>query len=219
MAEIIAVSELPASMQAAELIDVMVAGANSKALRVAPCLTPPTTAWAAATAYDLDDTVVLTTDEALQVTVAGTSGASEPTAPVLGETVTDGTVTWKRIAPTPEQIAEAKLVLIGAVRRWVDAGAGALQSQQAGPFGQTIDTRQRTGFNLWPSEIEALQEICATATDSSAGAFSITPSGTTSVHMPWCSLAFGANYCSCGADLTNYEYPLYEGGVLSGDEF
>jgi hypothetical protein len=37
--------------------------------------------------------------------------------------------------------------------------------------------------------------------------------------MPWCSINFGALYCSCGADLTNYEYPLYEGGVLSGDEY
>jgi hypothetical protein len=37
--------------------------------------------------------------------------------------------------------------------------------------------------------------------------------------MPWCSVNFGALYCSCGADLTNYEYPLYEGGVLSGDEY
>ena len=30
----------------------------------------------------------------------------------------------------------------------------------AGPFGQTIDTRQRTGYNLWPSEISDLQAIC-----------------------------------------------------------
>lgn len=55
--------------------------------------------------------------------------------------------------------------------------------------------------------------------DSTARAFSISPSGSGSGHMPWCALAFGALYCSCGADLTNEEYPLYEGGVLSGDEY
>lgn len=56
-------------------------------------------------------------------------------------------------------------------------------------------------------------------TDTTGKAFSITPSGNYSPHMPWCSLMLGAAYCSCGADLTNYEYPLYEGGVLSGDEY
>lgn len=55
-------------------------------------------------------------------------------------------------------------------------------------------------------------------TDTTGKAFSITPSRSNSPHMPWCALAFGAVYCSCGADLTNYQYPLYEGGVLS-DEY
>lgn len=169
MAEIIAVSDLPAALQSADMVDDMVAGANAKATRVAPCL-----GW-----NDEDD--------------------DHP-------------------APSADQIAEARLVLLGAVKRWIDAGAGAYQSQQAGPFGVTVDTRQRTGFNLWPSEIEALQEICSSGTDASSGAFSITPARSTSAHMPWCSLLMGAAYCSCGADLTNYEYPLYEGGVLS-DEY
>ena len=56
-------------------------------------------------------------------------------------------------------------------------------------------------------------------TDTTGKAFSIRPSGSGSAHMPWCALMFGALYCSCGADLTNEEYPLYEGGVLSGDEY
>lgn len=56
-------------------------------------------------------------------------------------------------------------------------------------------------------------------TDTTGKAFSITPSGSAGPHMPWCSLMLGALYCSCGADLTDYEYPLYEGGVLSGDEY
>lgn len=56
-------------------------------------------------------------------------------------------------------------------------------------------------------------------TDTTGKAFSIRPSGDGSVHMPWCTLLMGGTYCSCGADLTNYAYPLYEGGVLSEDEY
>lgn len=117
-------------------------------------------------------------------------------------------------APSADQLAEARLVLVGMVKRWVDAGSGALQSQVAGPFQTTLDTRQRSGFNPWPSEIKALQDICATS-DSSASAFSIRPTRSGTGHMPWCAAMFGATYCSCGYDLTNYEYPLYEGGALS----
>lgn len=50
-------------------------------------------------------------------------------------------------------------------------------------------------------------------------AFSVRPTASSCVHMPWCSYMLGANYCSCGADLTNYQYPLYEGGVLSDDGY
>lgn len=45
-------------------------------------------------------------------------------------------------------------------------------------------------------------------TDSKAGAFSITPSGSGSYHLPWCSLMLGALYCSCGTDIAGY--PIYE---------
>ena len=169
MAVIITVTDLPSALQAGELVQAMVDGANAKASRVAPCLT-----W-------------------------------------------DGTVT-DQPAPTADQLAEARLVLIGAITRWAQSGAGALQQQTAGPFGMTVDTRQRTGYNLWPSEIEQLQDICATNSTPS-GAFSITPSGSTGAHMPWCTLMLGGTYCSCGADLTNYEYPLYEGGVLTDDGY
>ena len=36
-------------------------------------------------------------------------------------------------------------------------------------------------------------------------------------HIPWCALAFGALYCSCGSDLNRFEGPLFEGGSLSSD--
>lgn len=209
MATVITVADLPASLQAAELVWAMVDGANAKASRVAPCLTPPTSFWAAATAYTVDQKVALTGGQVLKVTTAGTSGASEPVAPDLGATVTDGTVVWTRIAPTADQLAEARLILIGAITRWAQAGSGAMQQQTAGPFGMTVDTRQRTGYNLWPSEITDLQAICKTPGEGSRVAFSIDTAPVCSDHLPW-SLMLGATYCSCGVDIAGY--PLYELG-------
>lgn len=159
MAEIITTDDLPAAVQSAELVETMVAGANAKASRVAPCL-----GWA---------------DE----------DADHP-------------------APTEAQLAEAKLVLIGAIKRWVEAGSGALSTQQAGPFGMALDTRQKSsGYNLWPTEITALQDICKGDEDSS-GAFSVDTVGCATTHADICALNFGANYCSCGADIAGF--PLYE---------
>ncbi|HET8627739.1 MAG TPA: hypothetical protein VFL91_09985, partial [Thermomicrobiales bacterium] len=77
MAEIIKVSDLPADLQSADLIADMVAGANAKASRVAPCL-----------------------------------DSTDP-------------------APTAGMLAEAKLILLGAVKRWTEAGSGAFQQQTA----------------------------------------------------------------------------------------
>ena len=122
-------------------------------------------------------------------------------------------------APSADQLAEARLVLVGAVKRWAEAGAGAISQQSAGPFAMALDTRQRGGFGLWPSEINALQDICSTGGEVSATAFSFRPGATGGNHLPWCALNFGATYCSSGADLTNGEYPLFEGGVLTGDDY
>lgn len=155
---VITVADLPVDVQSHELVAMMVAGANAKASRVAPCLVDTET------------------------------------------------------APTPGQLAEARLVLVGAIKRWAEAGSGALSQETVGPFGVTVDTRQRTGFNLWPSEIEQLQDICLSGTDSSSGAFSITPTRR-SAHLPWCSLAFGALYCSCGVDIAGE--PIFE--LTDGD--
>ena len=159
MADIIDVTDLPSALQSAEMVELMVAGANARAARVAPCLS-----W------------------------TGTP-VEEP-------------------APSAAQIDEARLVLVGAVKRWVEAGSGAWQSQQAGPFGVTTDTRQRTGFNLWPSEIEALQDICSTGR-AGRESFSIdTAGGFGTIHAESCALAFGALYCDCGADIAGF--PLFE---------
>jgi len=34
-----------------------------------------------------------------------------------------------------------------------------------------------------------------------SGAFSVDMVGSGTMHLPWCSLAFGATYCSCGVDI------------------
>lgn len=40
-----------------------------------------------------------------------------------------------------------------------------------------------------------------------SGAFSVDMLSTDTVHSDWCSLVFGAAYCSCGADIAGY--PIY----------
>lgn len=99
-------------------------------------------------------------------------------------------------APTEDQLAEARLILVGAVTRWSQAGTGGIQSQTAMAFGVTFDTRQRSGFNLWPSEINQLQDICKDG--AKAKAFSIDTVNCGTVHPPICSIYFGGD-CSCGA--------------------
>lgn len=65
--------------------------------------------------------------------------------------------------PSDGQLSEARLILLGMIRRWVEAGSGALQSQTAGPFAVAIDTRQKSsGYRAWPSEVADLQVICST---------------------------------------------------------
>lgn len=142
--------------------------------------------------------------------------------------IEDAMADASRVAPcindddlTTEKVAQFKSVIRAALLRWNDAGSGAFQTQAAGPFSVGVDTRQQRRGMFWPSEIEALQDICRDEAATTGGAFSIRPAGGTGNHMPWCAQMLGANYCSCGADLTNYQYPLYEGGVLSseGDDY
>ena len=144
MVDIIRLEDLPAKVREHELAETLVAGANARALRVAPCLAEPESVSAR---------------------------------------------------------SEAKLILVGAVQRWAEAGSGAVAQASAGPFQLSTDTRQRTGFNLWPSEIEVLQDLCSGDT---TGAFSVdtVPMLGQVLHDEACSVVFGAAYCSCGAVLT-----------------
>lgn len=62
--------------------------------------------------------------------------------------------------------------------------------------------RFRTVSDWWP-----LLGLVGTA-----GAYSIDMVGTSSAHLAWCSLAFGAGYCSCGVDIAGF--PIFEGADL-----
>lgn len=104
------------------------------------------------------------------------------------------------------QIAAVVSLLRGAILRWNDAGSGARQSITTGPFSETTDTTVRRSGMFWPSEITSLQSICS---DGQKGkAFGVDTIGCGTIHSPICSLAFGALYCSCGADIAGF--PLYE---------
>ena len=77
--------------------------------------------------------------------------------------------------------------------------------QTAGPFGVTMKPVNPAGdFYLTKQERKALG-------DGAMRAFGVQIAGNCgSVHLPWCNLAFGALYCSCGADIAGE--PIYEAG-------
>jgi hypothetical protein len=77
----------------------------------------------------------------------------------------------------------AKAILRGAVLRWHEAGQGAVQHQGAGPFQQSVDTRQPRKGMFWPSEITQLQDLCRDG-DLTTQAFSV---DTVPVSTDWAS--------------------------------
>ena len=85
-----------------------------------------------------------------------------------------------------------------------DVGYSSIQ-QTTGPFSQTVTPVNPSGdFYLTKQERKALG-------DGAQKAFGVSiAGGTASIHLPWCSLNFGATYCSCGADIAGE--PIYETG-------
>lgn len=113
------------------------------------------------------------------------------------------------------RVESLKTILRSAVLRWDDMSHGntALStfSRAAGPLSETntFDTRQPGGLTLWPSEEARIRDLVDV---DGRGAFTINtvPLDGGDPHRPWCSVKFGSPFCSCGAILTNYIYPLYE---------
>jgi hypothetical protein len=126
--------------------------------------------------------------------------------------IEDAMGTAVRVAPCIiteefEHPAAAKAILRAALLRWNEAGNGAVVSQAAGPFSQTVDTSTPRRRLFWPSEIDDLRDLCKAT--GSGGAFAVDTVSATGMHAETCALQFGAQYCSCGADLTGL-YPLWE---------
>lgn len=71
-----------------------------------------------------------------------------------------------------EHAGAAKAILRSAILRWHESGGGMVQQQTAGPFSQSLDTRQPRKSLFWPSEVDELQALCRTEGKSS-GAFTI----------------------------------------------
>ena len=114
-----------------------------------------------------------------------------------------------RVAPciADEEFAygdAAKAILRAAVLRWHESGQGSVSYQGAGPFQQSVDTRQPRRTMFWPSEITQLQELCAESGDG--GAFTVDTVRTSlfEEHAEWCALNFDANYCDCGANIAGF---------------
>lgn len=79
-------------------------------------------------------------------------------------------------------------------------------SESAGPFSHSFKASNPNGdFYLTKAEKKALG--CG-----AVKARSVPASGNAcSDHLPWCSLNFGANYCSCGVDIAGR--PIFEGAL------
>ena len=75
---------------------------------------------------------------------------------------------------TPAQTETVRAILLDAVVRWGEAGSGAVRTQTAGPFSQTVDTTQDRRGVFLASEFADLRGTLAGAARE---AFSIIPGG------------------------------------------
>jgi hypothetical protein len=128
--------------------------------------------------------------------------------------IEDAMGTAVRVAPCIiteefEHPAAAKAILRAALLRWNEAGNGAVVSQAAGPFSQTVDTSTPRRRLFWPSEIDDLRDLCKASGSGGAFAVDTLAAATGVTHADICALQFGAQYCSCGAILTQ-GLPLWE---------
>ena len=85
----------------------------------------------------------------------------------------------------------AKAILRAAILRWNDSGSGAVTQQTAGPYSQSYDNRSERRSLFWPSEIDALRDLCREGA-TTGQAFTIETA-------PLTSIVFEEEVC--GADL------------------
>src|SRR5690606_13052250 len=81
------------------------------------------------------------------------------------EMIVDAMATAAQVAPCIldsdfEHDAAAKAIIRGALLRWHESQSGAVVTNTAGPFSQTIDPTARRSGMFWPSEIRDLAKLC-----------------------------------------------------------
>lgn len=102
-------------------------------------------------------------------------------------------------------------IVCAVVRRSIEAQASpsaGMSTFQAttGPFTNSYTpTNPHGDFYLTKAEKLALGDGRQRAFGVNVASVAVAD-----VHRPWCALMLGALYCSCGSDLTNGEYPLWE---------
>ncbi|MEV7644716.1 MULTISPECIES: Gp19/Gp15/Gp42 family protein [Actinomycetes] len=113
------------------------------------------------------------------------------------------------VCPSAGNAAEAtrRRIVCAVVRRSMEQGLPSgvsSMSETAGGVSMQFSASNPTGdFYLTKQEKKSLG--CG-----KQSAFGVQVAGGLGAqHQPWCNLAFGATYCSCGADLTG-GYPLWE---------
>lgn len=153
-----------------------------------------------ATAQDLADRWrPLTPDEETRAGVKLRDAATRMRAacPDLDERLASGV-----LDPDVPLIVSCEMVRRAMLAPVDQAAAGQVQ-QTAGPFSQSVTYTNPTG-DLYLTKAERQMLGCG-----GQSAFTV-PMGSVSgaVHRPWCNLAFGADYCSCGADIAGV--PIYE---------
>ena len=98
---------------------------------------------------------------------------------------------------TLEQVDRVKSILRQAVRRYIEAGTGAVVTQAApGGYSQTVDaTAMRRGGLLYARELETLRKIIGVTKQSVRPRTAIMLGGS-DTHAPWCGTTWGAA-CDC----------------------
>lgn len=102
----------------------------------------------------------------------------------------------------PEQVvARVRSVLRQAVRRYIEAGTGAIVTQAApGGYSQTVDaTALRRGGLLYARELDTLRKILGVSKTSGDPRRAIMLGGVPGTHAPWCGTTWSAA-CDCPVD-------------------
>lgn len=109
----------------------------------------------------------------------------------------------------PDTEEAVRSIIRSVVLRWHDSGSGAVTSQTAGDYSESLSGY---GGGRWrPDEINDLQQMCADHREASATTVPMYRDGPwLTEHAAWCSVNFGDPVCDCGADISANGLPLWK---------